>query len=330
MGAFYPLARPVPWGHEREPQQPLDDRQRGRPRGPYAHGRADPPGAGMPRRAAGQARGAQPRREREGPDRRGDDRRRRGRGTDRARPHDDRGGHVGQHRNRAGLRVRGARVRARADHAPGDEPRAGGPAQAVRRRGAHHRVDGRHGRGGAGGPADRRRAGRRLHLRPVLQPGQPRDPPPHHGRGDLARRGRARGRAGGRGGHRRHRDRRGRAPEGAQPRSGGDRRGAGLLARAVGRAARPPPDPGHRRRLRALRAQPRRDRRGGHGHRRGRHRHGAPVRARRGRAGRDLLRRGAVGRDPGGLARGHGRQAPGRGPARLGERYVSTPFFAPS
>ena len=39
-------------------------------------------------------------------------------------PHHDRRGHLGQHRHRAGLRVRGARLRARADDAAGHEPRA--------------------------------------------------------------------------------------------------------------------------------------------------------------------------------------------------------------
>ena len=149
------------------------------PRRPHADGAAH----AARRRTRGarglrQARDVQPGRVGQGPHRRGDDRGGRGRGPDRARPHHDRRGHERQHRHRARVRVR--RQGLRPDpHAPaGHEPRARGAAAALRRPGARHGVDGRHERGG------RRRAGdgarrRRLPARPVLQPGQPRGPPPH-------------------------------------------------------------------------------------------------------------------------------------------------------
>ncbi len=73
-------------------------------------------------------------------------------------PHDDRRGDERQHRDRPGVRLRGQGLPAGADDAPGDEPRAGGPAAALRRRGARHRVAGRDGRGGGGGPGAGRTA----------------------------------------------------------------------------------------------------------------------------------------------------------------------------
>ena len=83
---------------------------------------------------------------------------------------------------------------------------------------------GGHERGGGGGAPHRRRARRLLHPRPVLEPGQPGDPPAHHRRGDLARHGRQGGRARGRRGHRRHHHGLRRAAQGAQP---GPARGGG-------------------------------------------------------------------------------------------------------
>ena len=77
-------------------------------------------------RAVRQARGVQPGRQRQGPDRRGDDRGRRARGPDRARADDDRRGDERQHRHRAGVRLRGQGLRPRADAAAGHEPRARG------------------------------------------------------------------------------------------------------------------------------------------------------------------------------------------------------------
>ena len=93
---------------------------------------------------------------------------------------------------------------------------------------------------------------------------------------------------------------------------------AAVLGGALGRAARAAQDPGDRRRVRARGAQPRGDRRGDRGLRRGRDRDGAPARAPRGRARRDLRRRrglgGARGRAPPRVARRPDR----RDPARLG------------
>ena len=101
---------------------------------------------------------------------------------------------------------------------------------------------------------------------------------------------------------------------------------------AVLSGGRPGPaqDPGHRRGLRAAGAAARRARRDHRRRRRGRDRDRPPRRAARGRAVRDLLRRGAVG------ARSRSPSAPEAKGKRIvvvlpdsGERYVSTPFFAP-
>ena len=98
------------------------------------------------------------------------------------------------------------------------------------------------------------RARRRLPARPVLQPGQPRGPPPHDRPGDPggARRPRRRVR------------RRRRAPAGRSPAPARCSRSATRSCRVVavepaaravlsGGAPGPAPDPGHRRRLRARR-----------------------------------------------------------------------------
>ena len=106
-------------------------------------------------RAVRQARGVQPRRQRQGPDRRGDDRGGRARGPDRAGTDDDRRGDERQHRDRARVRVRRQGLRARADDAAGDEPRARGSAAPVRRARRDHRVARRHGRGGRRRPGAR-------------------------------------------------------------------------------------------------------------------------------------------------------------------------------
>ena len=184
-----------------------------------------------------QARDVQPRRLGQGPDRRRHDRGGRAGGPDRARPHDDRRGDERQHRHRAGVRVRGQGLRADPHAAAGNEPRARGPAAPLRRAGAHHRVDGRHERGRRRGARDGARP-RRLPARPVLEPRQPRGPPPHDRPGDVGGAGRQgrllrRRRRHGRDDHRRRR-----VPEGArQGRQGG--RGRARDARPCCRAAGP-------------------------------------------------------------------------------------------
>ena len=181
------------------------------------------------------------------------------RGADRAGPHDDRRGHERQHRHRARVRVR--RQGLRPDpHAPaGDEPRARGAAAALRRAGAHHRVDGRHERGG------RRRAGAGPRPDDFWLPDQfsnPANPEAHRrttgpeiwealdGKRRLPRRRRR---------HRRHDHRRRRVPEGAQPGRcqvvAVEPAASPVLSGGRARAAQ---DPGHRRGLRPAGARPRR------------------------------------------------------------------------
>ena len=75
----------LPWAHDGEPGGPRDSGQPRGDRGRHADGRAHTRGARLRRRADRQAGGLQPRRQREGPHRRGDDRRRRVRGPHRAR-----------------------------------------------------------------------------------------------------------------------------------------------------------------------------------------------------------------------------------------------------
>ena len=109
----------------------------------------------------------------------------------------------------------------------------------------------------------------------------------------------------------------------------GDRRRARRPRRCSRAGARAAQDPGHRRGLRAAGARPRPARRDHLRRRRGRARDGAPRRAPRGRAGRDLLRRG----DARGARDRRRPEAAGKRIAVVlpdsGERYVSTPFFAP-
>ena len=93
-----------------------------------------------------------------------------------------------------------------------------GPAAALRRPVPDHGVARRDERGGRGGAGARARL-RLLAAGPVLQPRQPRGPLPRHGPGALGGDGRA-GRLPGRGRrHRRHADRGRPLPEGAQPRA---------------------------------------------------------------------------------------------------------------
>ena len=94
---------------------------------------------------------------------------------------------VRQHRHRARVRRCGPRLRRRADDAGDHVQGAPRPAARVRRRA--HPDAGLRGHEGRGQPCrrDRRRA-RRCHPGPpVRQRGQPGDPPPHDGRGDLGR-----------------------------------------------------------------------------------------------------------------------------------------------
>ena len=138
------------------------------------------------------------------------------RGPDRAGPDHDRRGDERQHRHRARVRLRRQGLRPDPHAAAGHEPRARGPAAALRRPGPHHRVARRHERGGRGRAGARARR-RLLAARPVLQPGQPRGALPRHRPGDLGGDGGARRLPRRRRRHRRHADRRRPLPEGAQP-----------------------------------------------------------------------------------------------------------------
>ena len=162
----------------------------------------------------------QPRRQRQGPRRPGDDRRGRAPRLAAARRHHHRG-HRRQHRRRPGHGRRRQGLPLHLRPARQDERREDPPAQGLRRRGRHHAHQRRprfarelQRRRRPPGPRDPRR----LAAQPVHQPGQPRDPLPHHRPGNLgADRGpdhrlRRRRR------HRRHHLRRRPLPQGAEPR----------------------------------------------------------------------------------------------------------------
>ena len=93
---------------------------------------------------------------------------------------------------------------------------------------------GRRGRPGAGDPR------RRVPARPVLQPGQPRDPPPHDRSGAVGGARRPDRRVRRRRRHRRDDHRRGRGAQGAQPRLPDRGRRAAQLGGALRRARRAP------------------------------------------------------------------------------------------
>jgi cysteine synthase A len=128
---------------------------------------------------------------------------------------------------------------------------------------------------------------------------------------------------------RRHDHRRGGGPQGPQPRHARRRGRARVVGRPLRPAAGPAQDPGHRPRVRPADPQPRGHRRGHRRQRRGRDRDRAAVRAARGRARRAVVRRGRVGG-------AQVAQRPEMQGKRIvvplpdsGERYASTPFFAP-
>ena len=215
-------------------------------------------GAELPGRGGREARVLQSRRVGQGPDRRRDDRRRRARRPDRARALGDRRADQRQHRDRPGTGGRRARLPADPHAAGGDEPGAHSAAAHLRRRGPRDALAGRDERGGrARQPA--RRGARRLHPAAVLEPRQPRDPPPDHRRGDLARPRRAGGRLRRRRRHRRHdHRRRPGASRSAVPTSRSSRvepAASPVLSGGIAGAAQ---DPGDRRGVRARGARPRR------------------------------------------------------------------------
>ena len=164
---------------------------------------------------------------------------------------------------------------------------------------------------------------------PVRQRGQPRDPPPDHGRGDLEGHRRPGRHRRGRHRHRRHDHRRRPGAQVPQARRADHRRRAGGVADPQRWPARPAQDPGHRRQLRARDPRPRGLRRGHRRQRRDLRRVGPPRRQGGGPARRPVVRRCARRGRP-------GRDAAPRTPARrsssssrsFGERYLSTILFS--
>ena len=212
-----------------------------RPRRRYPDGAVHAPARGQRERRAAvrQARGAEPRRLGEGPHRRRDDSGGRARRADRARPQHDRRSHLGQHGDRARVRLRGARLRP-ADLPPaGHEPRARGAAAHVRRDGRGRRVARRDGRG----RGRRARAGGRarpLPARSVLEPRQPRGAPHGDRSGDPQGDGRQGRHLRRRRRDRRHDHRRRRGDQGEEPEGPGDRGRAAVERRALRARGRAP------------------------------------------------------------------------------------------
>ena len=115
---------------------------------------------------------------------------------------------LGQYRHRARLRVRGQGLSPDPDHARQHVGGAPPDAEAAGRRARADPGGAGHARRHRPRRGDRPLAARRLHAAAIPEPGQSRNPPPHHRRGDLARhrrQGRCRGE---RRRHRRHADRR--------------------------------------------------------------------------------------------------------------------------
>ena len=184
--------------------------------------------------------------------------------------------------------MRRSRLSAHPDHARRHERGAPAPVRALRRRDSpdagHRGHDGRRVRR----PGDVPGARGVLHADAVREPGQSRGAPAHDGRRDPGGDGRAARRVRRRDRHGGNRHRRGRGAQGVRARRANRRRRARTLARALGGALSAPRHPGHRRILRARRAQPGDPRRDRAGARRGCHGDGAPA-GPRGRAPRRHL-----------------------------------------
>lgn len=249
-------------------------RPRSRGRGPYR----------------GQSRIVQSGRKRQGPDCPGHGRA--GRSPRHAPPRRyDHRTHERKYRRGAGAGQRPEGLSADPDHARDDEHRAAPPGGRLRSQGGPHarrrRDEGDHCKGRGPAPGDSRSRDPWT----VQQSGQPRAALPHDGRRDMARHRRTGRLACGRRRHGRHALRH-RAPaaraESANRPCG---RRTGLVPRALGRQARCPQDPGHRRRLHPRKLRCRTGRPGGDHHRRAGHRHGASAGRTRRAAGRHFVGR---------------------------------------
>ena len=214
--------------------------------------------------------------------------------------------------------------------AAGHEPRARGAAAPLRRAGPRDGVARRHERGGRRRPGARARR-RLLAARPVLQPRQPGGAPPRHRPGAVGGARRQRRLPRRRRRHRRHDHRRRRASSRSATRSCAWSRvepaSSPVLSGGRARAAQ---DPGHRRGLRPAGARPRAARRG---------RSPSTTRTRSRPRGWSRGARACWPASPAARRCAAAMQVAQREEARgwriavvlpdSGERYVSTPFFAP-